>query len=256
MKQDLRSKIQDAVLAYLKNNKHDQINLKATLFDMDGVLYDSMPNHAVAWKQTADTFGLDSEPRDFYLYEGQTAWSTIEILYQRTFGRSIDQEDLVDQMYQYKSNIFNSLKPEKVMPGAYELLRNIRKDGYRLVLVSGSSQKNLYDKLNRDFPNCFERPFMITGKDVKYGKPNPEPYLLGLKAANVKANEAIVVENAPMGVRSAVNAGIFTIAVNTGILEDEDLLKENASILFNSMSELKDNWQTILEVMQSNKKTE
>ena len=57
---------------------------------------------------------------------------------------------------------------------------------------------------------------MVTAFDVKYGKPHPEPYLMGLEKAGVHANEAFVVENAPMGVEAGVAAGIFTIAVNTG----------------------------------------
>ena len=56
-------------------------------------------------------------------------------------------------------------------------------------------------------------------------------------------NEAIVVENAPLGVRSGVNAGIFTIAVNTGPLPDEALLKEGANLLFHSMEDFNNNWE-------------
>ena len=73
---------------------------------------------------------------------------------------------------------------------------------------------------------------MVTGKDVSRGKPDPEPYLMGLKLAGVSAHEAWVVANAPMGVRSAVGAGIFTLAVNTGLLPDTALLDEGASLVF------------------------
>ena len=79
---------------------------------------------------------------------------------------------------------------------------------------------------------------MVTGKDVRRGKPDPEPYLMGLEKAGVCAAEAIVVENAPMGVRAAVAAGIFTIAVNTGLLPDSALTDEGAHLVFDSMREL------------------
>ena len=79
---------------------------------------------------------------------------------------------------------------------------------------------------------------MVTGKDVRRGKPDPEPYLMGLKKAGVSAAEAFVVENAPMGVRAAVAAGIFTIAVNTGLLPDSALADEGAHLVFDSMQEL------------------
>ena len=79
---------------------------------------------------------------------------------------------------------------------------------------------------------------MVTAYDVKYGKPHPEPYLMGLQKAGVAANEAIVIENAPMGVEAGVAAGIFTIAVNTGPLPDQVLLDQGANLLFPNMETL------------------
>ena len=79
---------------------------------------------------------------------------------------------------------------------------------------------------------------MVTAYDVKYGKPHPEPYLMGLQKAGVAANEAIVIENAPMGVEAGVAAGIFTIAVNTGPLPDQVLLDRGANLLFPNMATL------------------
>lgn len=86
---------------------------------------------------------------------------------------------------------------------------------------------------------------MVTAFDVKFGKPNPEPYLMALQKAGINANEAVVVENAPLGVQAGVGAGIFTIAVNTGPLPDSALLNEGANVLFGSMQELSDKWEII-----------
>ena len=63
---------------------------------------------------------------------------------------------------------------------------------------------------------AFRRELMVTAFDVKYGKPHPEPYLMALQKGGLAPNEAIVVENAPMGVQAGAAAGIFTVAVNTG----------------------------------------
>jgi beta-phosphoglucomutase-like phosphatase (HAD superfamily) len=87
---------------------------------------------------------------------------------------------------------------------------------------------------------------MVTAFDVKYGKPNPEPYLMALKKGNLKPNEAIVVENAPLGVEAGAAAGIFTIAVNTGPLPDQALLNSGANLLFPSMPDFNEHWQTFL----------
>jgi beta-phosphoglucomutase-like phosphatase (HAD superfamily) len=72
---------------------------------------------------------------------------------------------------------------------------------------------------------------MVTAFDVKHGKPHPEPYLMGLEKAGVSASEAIVIENAPLGVEAAHAAGIYTIAVNTGPLSPKVLLDAGADIV-------------------------
>ena len=86
----------------------------------------------------------------------------------------------------------------------------------------------------------------MTAFDVKRGKPDPEPYLMGLAKAGVEPNEAIVVENAPLGVRAGVAAGIFTIAVNTGPLSDDTLKAEGADLLFPSMQALAAAWDMVV----------
>ena len=70
----------------------------------------------------------------------------------------------------------------------------------------------------------------------------PEPYLKGLEKGGLKPNEAIVVENAPLGVKAGVAARIFTVAVNTGPLPPEMLSEAGAGIVFPSMQALADAW--------------
>jgi beta-phosphoglucomutase-like phosphatase (HAD superfamily) len=105
----------------------------------------------------------------------------------------------------------------------------------------------LIDKLNHTFPGIFEREKMVTAFDVQHGKPHPEPYLMGLAKAGVAPNEAIVVENAPMGVQAAVAAGIFTVAVNTGPLTDDCLWNRGAGLLYPDMDSLAKDWGNIME---------
>lgn len=211
--------------------------LKAVLFDMDGVLYDSMPFHVSAWSEVSDRYRLDYKPEDFYLFEGRTGGSTLDELFLRTFGREATEEEK-KRIYQEKVDLFNQSDTSRVMPGAPEVLEQAQALGLKSLLVTGSGQHSLIDKLNHDFPGCFKREEMVTAFDVRYGKPHPEPYLMGLLKAGVTAGEALVVENAPLGVRSAVAAGIFTIAVNTGPLADDILWKEGARLLFPDMHAL------------------
>jgi beta-phosphoglucomutase-like phosphatase (HAD superfamily) len=95
---------------------------------------------------------------------------------------------------------------------------------------------------------------MITAFDTKIGKPHPEPFLMGLKkGGNLKPNQALVIENAPLGTESATKAGIFTICVNTGPLDNKILIDAGANIVFQSMPELLDKFPEILKITSSNK---
>ena len=234
---------QEAIKNYLHTHNYSKINLKAVLFDMDGVLFDSMKNHAVAWVEAMKRYGMHMEKEEAYLHEGRTGSGTINIISQRERGHQATEQE-VKEIYQTKSDIFNSLPKAEPMPGAYELLQKIKKDGLIPMVVTGSGQLSLLDKLNHSYPDVFKQELMVTAFDVKYGKPNPEPYLMALQKARIAANEAIVVENAPLGVRAGVAAGIFTVALNTGPLPYKALLDEGADLLFPSMQTFNENWET------------
>ena len=209
----------------------------AVLFDMDGVLFDSMPGHAYAWSHAMTQFGLEMTAYEAYLHEGRTGSGTIDILTQRYWGRDATQEE-IERIYAAKTELFNTLPEPKPMPGALEALTAARELGCKIVLVTGSGQVKLLEHLEQYYPGFFRKELMVTGFDVKYGKPHPEPYLMGLQKAGVSAEEAVVVENAPLGVESAKGAGIFTIAANTGPLEDSILKDAGADIVVHGLKDV------------------
>ena len=213
--------------------------LKAVLFDMDGVLFDSMPNHAYAWSHAMTQFGLEMTAYEAYLHEGRTGSGTIDILTQRYWGRDATPEE-IERIYAAKAALFNTLPKPKPMPGALEAPTAAKPLGCKIVLVTGSAQAKLLESLEQHYPGFFCEELMVTGFDVKRGKPDPEPYLMGLQKAEVKAGEAVVVENAPLGVESAKGAGIFTIAANTGPLEDSILKEAGADIVVPGLKEVAD----------------
>lgn len=135
------------------------------------------------------------------------------------------------------------------MPGAWELLQKVKSNGLTPMVVTGSGQHSLLDRLEHNFPGMFRKELMVTAYDVKYGKPNPEPYLMALGKGDLQADEAVVIENAPLGVESGHKAGIFTIAVNTGPLDEQVLLEAGANTLYPSMTSLCEDWEEILETM-------
>lgn len=235
---------------YLQNHGYKSINLKAVLFDMDGVLFDSMPNHAESWHRIMKRFGFGLSPEEAYMHEGRTGASTINIVSQRERGCDATEEE-IKAIYQAKTEEFNKCPPAERMPGAMEVLAKIKEAGLIPMVVTGSGQTSLLDRLNHNFPDIFKAELMVTAFDVKYGKPNPEPYLMALKKGGFKANEALVVENAPLGVQAGVAAGIFTIAVNTGPLPDKILLDEGANLLFPSMPAFNDSWEALKQEIEN-----
>lgn len=229
---------------YLMKHGFGATRLKAVLFDMDGVLFDSMPNHAYSWSHAMTQFGLHITPEEAYMHEGRTGGGTIDLLAQRDWGRRATEEEK-QTIYKAKSDVFSRCLEAPRMPGAYELLKKVKADGFTPMVVTGSGQVSLIDRLNHNFPDIFRRDLMVTSFDVKYGKPNPEPYLMGLQKAGIQPWEGLVVENAPLGVQAGVAAGIFTIAVNTGPLPDEVLIDAGADLLFPSMQSLCEHWEEI-----------
>ena len=240
---------QEAINNYLQKQGFGDMNLKAVLFDMDGVLFNSMPNHAEAWHRTMAKFGFTLSREEAYMHEGRTGAGTINIVSLRERGYEATEEE-IKQIYQAKSELFNQYPLAERMPGALEVLTKIKEAGLTPMVVTGSGQTSLLDRLNKNFPGIFQRELMVTAFDVKYGKPNPEPYLMALKKGGLQPNEAIVVENAPLGVQAGVAAGIFTIAVNTGPLPDEALLGQGANLLFHSMPDFNEHWSLLQEQLK------
>lgn len=209
--------------------------IKAALIDMDGVLYDSMPFHASSWHRLFTELGVaNSNPDEYYLYEGMKGSDTIGMILKRELGKDTTEEER-NEIYSHKADLFRRCGEAPMMPGASDMLHALKDKGLMTVLVTGSAQKTLLGNLERDYPGFFPRERMVTALDVKNGKPHPEPYLRGLEKAGVDSSKAIVVENAPLGVRAAKASGCFTIAVTTGPIPREAFEKEGADMIFPDM---------------------
>ena len=238
---------QNPITLYLKKHGFETLSPKAVLFDMDGVLYDSMPNHAIAWQRSMAMFGIHMTAEDAYATEGARGVDTIRMMVKSQQGRDISEAE-AQRMYDEKTRQFHLLPEAPIMPGILELLPQIIADGLTVGVVTGSGQRPLINRLVRDFGVYLDPAHIITAYDITRGKPHPDPYLAGLKkAGNLHPWEAFVVENAPLGVRAGVAAQVFTIAVNTGPLPDEALLHEGADLLFQRMTDLSHSWTRIIK---------
>ncbi|MBR3626523.1 MAG: HAD-IA family hydrolase [Bacteroidaceae bacterium] len=234
-----------SIVNYTNKHGFEQLSPKAVLFDMDGVLYNSMPNHAVAWQQSMALFGITMSAHDAYATEGARGVDTIRMMVKQQQGRDIDEAE-AQRMYDEKTRLFHQLPEAKVMDGIPELMAQIHADGLTIGVVTGSGQRPLINRLLTDFKGYLTEDRIVTAYDVKRGKPNPDPYLMGLqKCGGLNPWEAIVVENAPLGVKAGVAACIFTIAVNTGPLPDVELKDAGANLVFPSMPQLSDEWNSL-----------
>ena len=236
--------IREAADAYLREHGYESIKLKAAMFDMDGVLFDSMRNHAKSWHETMAHFGMDLPEWEAYMHEGRTGAGTINIVSMRERGHEATKEEIAD-IYAYKSDLFNKCPKAERMPWAYELLQKVKASGVVPMVVTGSGQKTLLERLNRNFPDVFQQDLMVTAFDVKYGKPNPEPYLMGMEKYKAFVRKC----GGTAADATVCAAGVFTIAVNTGPLPDDALLSKGANILFHSMQEFFDSWDMVKAVL-------
>lgn len=232
------------IKAYLKRHGITKLSLKGALFDMDGVLFDSMPYHAQSWHKAMALNGFDLSEEEAYLHEGRTGAGTINIVVQRQLGRAATKEEC-KAIYADKSRLFNEFPQAEAMLFAQELVEKICSKGLTAQIVTGSGQLSLLDRIEENYPTLFDSARMISAKDVVHGKPHPEPYLKGLAKSGYQPYEAIVIENAPLGVQAAHQAGIFTIAVNTGPMPDSVLWEAGADLVFPSMQEIVQEWELL-----------
>ena len=203
---------------------------------MDGVLINSMPNHAIAWQRSMASFGINMSKEDAYATEGARGVDTIKKMVKAQQGRDIDEEES-QRMYDEKTRQFGMLPKPKIMDYALQLQEKIYQAGLQICIVTGSGQRPLINRLLEEFPRV-TRERLVTAYDVKKGKPLPDPYLAGMKKCGVMPWETIVVENAPLGVMSGVASNAFTIAVNTGPLPDSVLWDAGADIVLANLKEV------------------
>lgn len=226
----------DAIKNYLSAAGLKHFDLQAALIDMDGVLYDSMRNHTAAWYRMATEMGIECCRDEFYLYEGMTGAATIDILFNRAYGRCATADE-ARELYARKALYFTELGAPVMMPDADRMLSTLKISGLRRVLVTGSGQQSILDRIDRDYPGIFLPGKRVTARNVTHGKPHPEPYLKGAEMAGCQACQCMVIENAPLGVQAGKAAGCFTVAVATGPIPRERMVESGADVVYGSMTE-------------------
>jgi len=187
--------------------------IAAVIFDMDGVIINGMPYHARAWEETFRSVGLHITPEEVYEREGEAGSAAVaHFLKQRGVDASLSE---VEALIQKKEARFKEIAQVEVFAGVPEFLNELLARDKRLALVTGTARHELEIILPHDIKEKFE--IIVTGDAVEKGKPHPEPYLRALAALQLDSEQAIVIENAPLGIQSARAAGLRCLAVETSL---------------------------------------
>lgn len=203
----------------------------AIIFDMDGVIVDSMPYHFIAWYEALRPFGVRVSCFDVYAREGEK-WDTSMRDFLSAAGVK-PTDELLHRIFECRKKIFRRYFRRHIFKGAAEFIDCLARKGYTLALVTGTTRKGVMKIL----PAAIRKNFsvIVCGDDVKKGKPHPEPYLRAAKDLGVEPGKCVVIENAPYGIASAKKAGMFCIAVTTSL--PKEYLKK-ADMAVNDLREI------------------
>jgi mannitol-1-/sugar-/sorbitol-6-phosphatase len=170
----------------------------AILFDLDGVLVDSTGSVDKHWRIWARERGIDEE-KVIAIAHGVRA---IEVI--RAVAPHLDAEEELRKLEKEETDDHHKLT---AIPGAIDLVRSLPEN--RWAVVTSGSYSIAPDRLR--MVGVPVPKVLITADDVINGKPHPEPYLKGAQALGFEANQCLVIEDAPAGIRSAHAAGMKAI---------------------------------------------
>ncbi|MFN4110807.1 MAG: HAD family hydrolase [Ignavibacteria bacterium] len=205
--------------------------IKAILFDMDGVIVDTLHFHYLAWDKMFRERGGLVDKHTVLLHEGRNSREILPILMKET--NVIIPENEWDEFIDNKREYYRSIVEIKYFPNVFNVIEELRKRGLKTALVTASARKNMEKAIPEDKRKLFD--VILTAENFKKAKPNPDPYLEAQKQLGVEVYECVVVENAPLGIEAAKNAGMICIAIETTL--EREFLK-NADFIINSIEEL------------------
>jgi len=201
-----------------------RIPCRGVLFDMDGVLVDSTPAVARVWSGWAREHGFEPEAVVKQAH-GRPSIATIRELLphgdHHAEDREVERRELED------------VEDVVALPGAAEILRALPANRYAIVT---SATRRLAEVRLRAAGLPIPEHF-VTASDVKRGKPNPDPYLMGAESLRLPPANCIVIEDAPSGVRAGRAAGTRVIAVRT-TSSDAELRQAGADWIVNNCADL------------------
>lgn len=193
--------------------------MQGVVFDFDGVIADSMPQHAEAYRRTLARHDVPVEDAVIFNHEGARSETILRDLLQQHGHDDIDDRtvrDLADE----KQRVFKELGTPSLYAGAPEMVAAIQTVTRKTGLVTGTRRENL----ERMIPDLLPRfGAVLSQSDYTHDKPHPEPYAKAAQALALDPDRCIAVENAVRGVQSARNAGYGTVLAIATTMPAKDL---------------------------------
>ena len=202
------------------------MNIKACIFDLDGVIVDTAKYHYLAWKALAVELGFEFTEEHNENLKGVSRMDSLEFLLQ--VGKIVGLSDEEKVKFATQKNdlyltFIHKMTPDEILPNVRPFLQDLRDNGVKIAL--GSASKNAELILNRlDLMKYFDA--IVDGRHISKAKPDPEVFLKGAEALEMDAKDCVVFEDAVAGVKAAKLAGMACIGIG-----DPQVLGEADSVM-------------------------
>ncbi len=216
--------------------------MRGVIFDMDGVLILSGPLHFEAWRQAAARDGIELTHNFFTHTFGRTNPDTIAMIWNSASGLKGASGPVsaarAAEIADFKERTFRGMleRGVELAPGARELLVALAEDGFTLSIGSSAPRENLDAIVDAAGIRVFFAS-IVDGSMVTRGKPAPDVFMLAAHTAGVRPETCVVIEDAPVGIRAALAAGMKAVGVATTHPEEE-LRSAGASLTVASLAGL------------------
>ncbi|WP_305983166.1 beta-phosphoglucomutase [Roseivirga thermotolerans] len=197
---------------------------KACIFDLDGVIVDTVPAHYIAWKSIADELNIPFTEQDNEQLKGVSRVDSMKRIL--AIGNLEKSDEEIEALTTRKNDryveIISKMTPADILPGVREFLHVLAKAGLKVAL--GSSSKNAPTILKAvGLSDLFQ--VKVDGNHISHSKPHPEVFLLGADRLGLHPSECVVFEDAISGVQAAKRGGFPCVGVGLPeLLHEADLV--------------------------------
>lgn len=197
----------------------------AVIFDMDGVLIDSVRFHWQAMNQVLASYNIHIEDDQLRNYIGQSVLHQLNQISEK-FQTPLDIDLIIEELKPIKEELQKGIQPKE---GVKRLIELLHQNSIPIAIGTSSTTADTKRKLtDAGIFHSFET--LVTHDDVTKHKPDPTVYLAAAEKLHVQPSRCIVIEDAPSGIEAAKRAGMKCVAVLAPYTSEEDLRKADVVV--------------------------